>query len=309
MNLVSRRLPAASSNNSIRFVAAALIGPLVWLAAAGCAGAGLKWTNPFKPADDPPAIAHADTAFTDISLVDRRPVSASARPRVFGVNLSILHVKVLHADAPIMENVWNHLREDLLDSDTHLHLKRNGLRIGAGHVDDWDAIKAVFDGIESSLVNQAEPIRLPEWMPLDLELDLEPTSRMIFFLDRDGVLSGATWPESRMVFKIAHAIDRRYPDRVHLQIMPEVRQEQSGRRWLRTPIGLTQVARYNGRRFSELAFAVVLTPGQFLVLSPSESADVPGMIGRVFLTEQLDEGQFDSYIFIRPTIQEPASPS
>lgn len=292
------------SNRTIRVAVLILVAPLTSLASVGCQGEPLKWHNPFKSAAEPAALSDADTAFTDISLVDATPVSASAQPRVFRVELSILHVKVPHSDMGVMQAVWNHLREDVLDSDTQLLLQRNGLRIGAGHVDDWQAIKAIFDGIEGSIVNQAPPMRLPEWVPLDLELDLEPAARMIFFLDRDGILSGAQWPNCRKYFKIAHAIDRRYPDRIHLRVMPQVRQEVTGKRWLRTPVGWTEVATYDGRSYPELAFKVELQAEQFLLLAPGKSADVAGLIGHVFMTEKLDDGDYDSYIFIRPTIQE-----
>jgi len=276
------------------------------LSAIGCDGTPLEWRNPFQPRHEPAEIANADTGFTDPSLVDSTPLTASARPRVIRVNLSILHVKVPHSEAATMELVWNHLHEDMLDSETQRLLQRNGLRIGAGHVDHWAPIKAVFDSIEGAVVNQAEPVRLPEWVPLDLELDLAPTPRMIFFLDRQGDLSGASFPDCRKIFKIAHAVDRRHADRIHLKVMPEVRQSAVGKRWIRTPIGMSEVATYSGRQYRELAFKVELHAGQFLVLAPGKTADIEGLIGRVFLTETFDNEQFDSYIFIRPAVQESA---
>lgn len=256
-----------------------------------------------RPSAEPPEVASADTAFTPIDLVQSSQTPTAAPP-VRNIDLSVLHVKIPRSAAGRIENIWNHLREDVIDADTSLHLRRNGIRVGSGHTEGWDAIRAIVDAVPEARVNKADPVRMPQGAPLDLELDLEPADRTIFYLERDGVLSGADIPQGRKSLRLAQWIDRRHSDRVWISIVPQVRQLNEERRWVRTPAGLVEASGYGGRVYPSVGFSLELGPGEFCVIAAGEKSDISGLIGSVFLTEPTQEGPLLSYIFVRPSVEE-----
>ncbi len=277
------------------------------LAGIGC-GAPLRawWPTAEEPPSVPAPISSAENPFR-IPAESQAPAAAPLRAAPRTAELSVIHVKAPSRRAPLLEAVWSHLREDLLGSDAYRHLMSNGIRVGKGHADEWDAIRAIIDGIPDCRVNMGEPVNLPAMFPLDLELDLEPRDQTIFFLDRFGVLSGATWPASRNVLRVAYGFDPQDHQAVQLVVTPQVRQQATGRRWVRTDVGLSQVTTHQGRGYGELAVAVTLRPGEFLVLAPNERAVLSGLIGRAFLREVLADEAFDSMLFIRPAIADATS--
>lgn len=276
------------------------------LAGIGC-GAPLRawWPAPEEPPADSSPVSSADNPFLAAPGAQPAPAALRSAPRTAA--LSVVHVKAPARRAPLLEAVWGHLREDLLGSDTYRHLMANGIRVGKGHADEWNAIRAIIDGIPDCRVNMGEPVNLPALFPLDLELDLEPRDQTIFFLDRFGVLSGATWPASRNVLRVAYGFDPQDHLAVQLVVTPQVRQQATGKRWVRTDLGLSQVTTHRGRGYGELAVGVTLREGEFLVLAPNERAGLSGLIGRAFMREVVDDEAFDSLIFIRPAIADATS--
>ena len=216
--------------------------------------------------------------------------------------LTVLHVQVPRAAREQAQSLWNHLREDALDSATMLRLRRNGLRVGVGHGRWWDAIKTTLDALDGVRSTSPAPVRLPPDYPLALELDQQPREQTLFYMADDGILTGETWPGSRNVLRLNYGINLERPEQVHLTIVPEVRQRLDGFRWIRNEAGLTQMPNYNGRAFSAASFAVDLEPGEFLLVAPGPQADLYGLVGGVFLGSELDGRAYDSYVFLRADV-------
>ncbi|MBU0640407.1 MAG: hypothetical protein KKB50_16200 [Planctomycetes bacterium] len=270
---------------------------------AGCSGA---W-GPARTAEpNAPTLTSAsdaaDTAFA-VPVEATTPVAAPLRTLPLLNELNMLHIQVPRGQRLLAEKVWNHLRENGLDSETQLCLRRNGLRVGIGREQWWDAVKVALDAIEGARINRPDPIQMPPGFPLALELDTGPREQTLFFIDRDGILTGGTWPQSRNVLRVSYSIDPQQTDRVHLIVVPEVRQRLSGWRWIRTEAGLWQVPKHGGRAFPAAGFAVTLDPGEFVLLAPSEKGDLFGIVGGAFLTEERDGQYYDSYVFLRPVLR------
>ena len=124
----------------------------------------------------------------------------------------------------------------------------------------------------------------------------------LFFVERDGVLSGASWPQSRNVLLVTCGAAREQADLVQLFVAPEVRQRLPGWRWVRTESGLWQTPKRGGRLFDAAGFATTLAPGEFAVLAPSAQAEVYGLIGGALLIREEDGRRYDSYVFLRPEL-------
>ena len=283
------------------WVIAAMVVAL--LASLGCDLARPRWLGGGDSPDEPGSeqIADADTAFT---LLPPTPAATQQpqRPVRSTTVLSVLHVQIPHERRAAAEKVWNHLREDVLDSELALRLRRNGLRVGFGQAQWWDAIKAALDAIEGHRVSYMDAVRLPPGFPLGLELDTEPRDQTLFLVQPDGILSGDTWPQSRNVLLVTCGPDLQQAELVHLLVYPEVRQRLPGWRWVRTEAGLWQTPKQSGRIFHAASFSVVLGPGEFVLLAPSGDAEVFGLIGGAFLISEEDGRRYDSYVFLRPEL-------
>jgi hypothetical protein len=192
------------------------------------------------------------------------------------------------------------LREDVLDDETRLRLRQNGLRVGVGHAQWWEPIKVAMEAIEDHRVTFATSIRVPIGFPLSLELDSEPREQTLFCVGSDGVLSGTTWPDSRNVLRVVYGPDPRDAERVLLLAVPEVHQRREGWEWVRTESGLWQVPRQSMQRFEAAGFTLPLGPGEFVLVAPSENARIVGLLGQAFLTRASEGRRYNSYVFLRP---------
>jgi hypothetical protein len=276
---------------------------VVWLAAfpGGCVSSGAR-------IDDPTTLtAHANTAETmpDPDLPpDRNDDSAERdfvrRPSDPAFRLTVFHIQVPRDRAAGVHRVWDQLREDFVSTDQQLSLRLNGIRVGIGHSGWWQPIKHAFDEVTGNIVTMPQPVRMPAGFPLALELDNEPADQTLFFVGRDGVLSGDTWSESRNVLRVTIAADPRHPDRARIVVIPEVRRMDKGMRLVRTAAGMWQVPKMHARAFDAAGFDAVLAAGEFLLIGPSAGDLAYGLIGNAFLSREVEGTRYDSYVILRP---------
>lgn len=277
-----------------------------------CNGTALRWPWTSRPAPGStarptPAGSPATPTRPDdhpLTLVGKpAPAStAAARTIRFDVALTTLLVQIPRRDRTQTEAVWNHLREDVFDGRTALRLRQNGLRVGVGRAEWWEAVQTVLNSVPAVRSNEVTPVRVPPNYPLALELDTAPREQTLFFASDDGVLSGETWPQSRNVLRVSYELNLHNPERVRLVVVPEVRQHLDGWSWVKTDTGLAQVPNYAGRTFATAGFAAELEPGEFLLVAPTEASDGFGLIGSTFLTTQEDEQRFESFVFLRADV-------
>ena len=85
-----------------------------------------------------------------------------------------------------------------------------------------------------------------------------------------------------------------------MQVVPEVHQRQTGWEWVRTEAGLWEVPRQSKQTFHAAGFALTLSPGEFVLVAPSENSRIYGLLGRAFLTRECEGRHYNSYVFLRP---------
>jgi hypothetical protein len=271
-------------------------------ACCGCeAGKPAAWFPKLSADDDAPPTPVSNAV---PALAPPDASSNTASRRTTNVTLQPLLVQVPVAARDRTGPIWSHLREDVLDADAALGLDRNGIRVGVGRDRDWDQIKAALDSIEGLSVSEHRTVALRPGWPLALETDVKPRDQTIFFVDRDGIVSGETWPRSRNVLRLTCALHPRDPQRTVLTIVPEVRQELGGWRWVRTEAGIIQAPEYNGRAYAAAAFSVDLGRGEFVLIAPSERADVYGLVGGAVLSGESGQQRADSYVFLRVELKD-----
>ena len=294
-----RRHPCPECGQRAATAARWSAGALLFLLIGGCR----------LPAEAPPGVADvhraeggeelgSESAFRLVKADDAGQTGFSAAQLVY--ELAVLHVLIPRAEAAAIEKIWNFLREDPLDAETQQRLRQNGLRVGVGHTQWWEPIKAAIDAIDDHRVTFATPVRVPAGFPLSLELDHEPREQTLFYVGPDGILSGGTWPNSRNVLRVTYAPDMRDIQNVVVYVVPEVHQQQEGWEWVRTESGLWEVPRQAKQTFDAAGFAVTLGPGEFAVVAPSASSGIYGLLGGAFLTRVCEGRQYESYVFLRP---------
>lgn len=273
---------------------------LLALVLGGCQGASQAWWGMSADQPQPPQRAEADSPYVVARSVARPAAQRQPVERI-DVLLRVLYVQVPRSERTAITAMWEQLREDALDCETRARLHANGVRVGVGRTERWNAVQAALNAIEGARIHEFPPLRARPGFPLALELDAEPAGRTIFYLDRDGIISGDTWPASRRVLRVTYTLDVLDVDRVCLSVVPEVRRRVDFD-LLRGQDGLTMGPRRDGRAFAAAAFAVALGPSEFVLMAPGEKADVFGLVGGVFLTERLDGRPHNSYVFLRADV-------
>lgn len=269
------------------------------LVCTGCELTSTNWLQPARPvAETHEEVEDADTGFTPIPVFHSE-LKTPEKP-LLAYELAILHILVPRGQEAAVEKIWNFLREDALDADTQLRLRQNGLRVGVGHAEWWEPIKAALDAIEDHKVTFATPVRLPIGFPLLLELDVEPREQTLFYVGRDGILTGSTWPESRNVLRVAYVPDPHDADQVILFAVPEVHRRVDGWEWIRAEAGLRADPRRSMQTFDVAGITVTLAPGEFVLIAPSENSRIYGLLGGAFLTRVSQGRHYYSYVFLRP---------
>jgi hypothetical protein len=256
-----------------------------------------------------PPPGESATKPADIAAVPAPPTEEVLRavaPPLFqqlDVRLRVLNVRVPQDGRAQAAALWDHLDENALDSATLWRLHCNGLRTGVGRTERWAAVQSVLNDIPGTIVYELQPLRVLPGMPVGLELDTQQRDQTVFYVERDGVVSGDIWPASRRVLRVAYTLDTQQVDRVFLTLVPEIRQtdgtalsytEESG--WVRGP-------RLHGRAFAPAGFALLLRSDEFVVIAPGPKADLFGLVGGAFLTDRVDEKPYDSYVFVRAEVQ------
>jgi hypothetical protein len=272
---------------------------LFLLASYGCQTPAPTGSEPAEPSAKAVAGSPADdSAFTLVNADETAQVSPQA-PRLVH-QLAVLHVLVPEQGEATVEKIWNFLREDAFDAETESRLRQNGLRIGVGHAQWWAPIKTALDGIDDHRVTFEGTVRVPVGFPLSLELDSEARGQTLFYVGSDGILSGGTWPDSRNVLRVSYVPDVHDADNVVMQVVPEVHQRQSGWKWVRTEAGLWEVPRQSKQTFQAAGFVLTLSPGEFVLVAPSENSRIYGLLGRALLTRECEGRHYNSYVFLRP---------
>jgi hypothetical protein len=269
---------------------------LACLLLIGCNNLALAPTAEAPPTPAPGKLGRLAFAAPVATAAD------SPTPVQVDVCLMILHVQTPRAARAAAAGVWDLVREDALDSGTVARLNSNGVRVGIGQIARWDAVKDIFNASEKSRVYELPPLRNRPGVPLALSLDTSPHDQTIFFLDDDGILSGASWPASQKVLRVSYGLDMQQRETVRLMVVPEIRQELSPALSYTKGEGWAAGPRREGRAYASAAFEVPLSSEEFVLIGPGEKADVFGIVGGAFLTDLLNGERYDAYVFIRAEV-------
>lgn len=279
---------------------------LFWCASgftlAGCGPVRIDWFEP-RPAvpESTSDLPDADQIFAN-APADAHPANPLPSPHA-QIVLTLLNVQVPREQRSSVAPLWQLVREDALPHESARLIRANGIRAAVGKAERWADVRAILDAAPGRRVRPFDSLRLPAGYPLALELDAGPHDQTIFFVQRDGVLTGEAWPASRNVLRVTYLPVQRDANRLRLELVPEVRQRLPGYRWVRAEGGLLQSPEYDGRAYGAAGFSVELSPSEFVVLSPSEQSATPSLIGAALFARQQDDSPMDTYLFLRVDVE------
>ncbi len=252
--------------------------------------------------DDPDAKAAAEVAPDGVESESvSREVLAGPAPAQMRV--AAFNVLIPRGSEGEVRAIWRHLREDVIAADLASRLRANGLRVGVGNARWWTAIRSSLERVEGVRVSASAPLRQRVGAPLTLELDTEPRDQTIFQIGADGMLSGNTFPASRNLLRVLYQPDARPSGRIWVSVTPTIRQELGGQRWQRTAQGIALAPNEHTTTIDSAAWALWLERDEFLVVAPSESGSLDGLLGDALLSAQLDGKAYSSFLFFRPEVE------
>ena len=254
-------------------------------------------------------VAPAQRFGTEANPLSRHGMEPDPSPRPSRVRLvvkfDVIRIEVPEGTVSDSRTLWNHLRDDAVAAERQALMVRNGLRLGVGTEGSWPPIKAFFDAIATTVgspVVNTSSVTLANPYPLEIELSPKPLDQTVFYYRADQTLAGSSWPASRNILRVEHAIDIDDVSRLQLRVVPEIRQQKREMRWVRTPHGLHQVPMYYGLLLNELAVRLTLAKGEFLVIGPSGRIDRANLLGRLFLSRIVDAKRWESLYVVKPTV-------
>jgi len=241
-------------------------------------------------------------------LVNGRPmITESDRPSELGhredaVTLQITF-EVLRVDLPVRGirhslKVWNHVDETQSDPRLTALLARNGLRVGTATADVWPALRVLFEANDAKSLHTRYVVQ--SGGPLNLCIGELAGGESVFDYRRDGRLLGRTFDGGTKFLHIDYALDPADPVRTILKVTPEIRKFSAGKHWQSVDGHIRETPRYEGEVFSELGAVLSVGPGDFLVIGPSETAELESLVGSRFLTSEANNVTYETVICVTP---------
>ncbi|MCP4589674.1 MAG: hypothetical protein GY842_02925, partial [bacterium] len=136
--------------------------------------------------------------------------------------------------------------------------------------------------------------------PLSLRLGELEDGDSVFAYRRDGRLVGRTFDGGTKFLHIDYALDPTRPERTMVRVTPELRKYSASRHWQNIDGRLREAPRYEGELYDELGTDARLEPGEFLVIGPSETAELRSVVGSRFLTTPRNNLTYETVICLTP---------
>ncbi len=277
----------------------------------GCAEWSWRWPGVFAspssaPAENPPPAKVEPVE--PVTEAQARPDLSSERLRLprepirLKISFHVLHIQARQGVFSRSNLVWNYLDEETLSADVSSHLRRNGLRVAKGAVTIWPAIKDLLE--EHSTGTRAQEIIVAPPAPLEIETSVEPRDQVLFVVRPDRRLKGGDFVNSTNLLRVEYFMALDDWRSLELEVMPEIRlplyrqpRKLTAEGWVYHPIEQPGVV------LRELAFRVKMSPGEFLLIGPSQQSEAGHYAGSLLLRDETEDGWTESIYVITPRVE------
>lgn len=198
-----------------------------------------------------------------------------------------VELSVVKIDAPVggiaaATRLWELVDQNAIPAALATAMRDNGFLIGVGRDEVRQAIAKVLRGIEGVRSRDSQ-VLVAEARSIDMQIRSEERDETVFYVGRDGQMTGHSFESARPLFKIEFDVLPETPDRIRLRLVPELRQPDGPARWEQVEGEFQLRPEYRGRIFRDLAVEAIIPPRGFLLVGPTRDVSATPLIGRPFL--------------------------
>ena len=266
---------------------------------------GVVMVRPDRPDDDPaPGVTR--------SSVDPQSGTVATATQVLSMDAYVISVP----DGTVSRSnpFWKRIDEQggMLRTGGHDLLRRNGVRIGLGRLDEWSYFKQIID--EHPATTQIYSLVSLGGRSVELEMKKDVAVQNIWYYNDAGRLIGRTYENCQNLWSVGFASVPRHPDHVRVGVSPLVRSlrkrlEVVMRRARPEDPPEREILYRSPEYLFDLAVEADVPPGRFLVVAPSEEATA-GTLGEAFLmTAGLGQRVERVILMVPRTIEATARPA
>jgi hypothetical protein len=271
----------------LRFASLAIILPVL----AGCAAAPKQ---PAQQSSLPAAAESKDGVITAAAMIDTdssAPRDAQpAVPLVF--QLVCYQITVPIGAVSRNEEFWKRIDEQCIDPGRYDLLRRNGMRIGEAPVSEFENIRRLLDQHPASGRSMGTIGADARNIELDMNKDV-PFQTVCYYNDNNA-LSGRSFDKCQNIMNISYQRTPRTLGEMRLAITPMVRSLR--KRLEFTAMNEEMEIKYVAPQKFYLNIIIDLPMDRFLVLAPSDSADLPTLIGHQFFVKDEPAEQMEQVL-------------
>jgi len=274
----------------IRRLSTGLVGPIFCVSYFGCAQ-----PNP----QPPPVESPASVGDPSLQGVKSPVLDSSEGPRaVFSrptqrliVEFRVHLISAPHETFGDESRLWSIASIALPDAAMNLRSRANGFRAAIGRESDREALMQYLDGVEGIKLRMDQV--MPDIdRPVTLEIGIGPVWSSIFYYDRSGKLHGVDLEEAVPRWILRFEMRSANLKEVWVEATPEIEQPPGPAKWARDENGvLREMAQERRQSYSDLTIAAQIPEGGFLVLGLAAEAKDSPVLGRIFFSEQFNEGK------------------
>jgi hypothetical protein len=263
---------------------------LVALALSGCAGGKKSGPTVLNQS------THADSKDGVISAVQMD--SPEGGPKDAQPNVPIVFQLVCYqltipaGTVSRNEDFWKRIDENVLSPGAYDLLRRNGMRIGEAPVSDLESLRNMLQEVDGS-GKQMGTIGA-DVKNVELTMRKEVPFETVNYYGRNNELSGRTFDKSENIFNISYRRTPRKLDQMRLSLVPMVRSMKKR---------LEYTAKNDEIEISYIApvkfymdITVDLPMDKFLVLAPSDTSELPTIIGHQFFIQDQAAEQMETVL-------------
>lgn len=256
-----------------------------------------------------PLLASGCSFIDRHATADSKSPLSQCSPSADSVTLEIFFARGPLGNATINGKLWNEIDEQRLPAEVRRRLLENGFRAGVvgGHVPDDLARLLTLTDKQTNSGKEPAPVRLDADPNVNLrvlqarvgkrnEVICSGTYEQLPLLERErDQVRGHTYSqaEGRLALKAFPET----PNRVQLELVPEVHYGEQQPRWVGSDGILRLDAGKPRKVFDDLQLRVTLAPGEMLVMT--SLPDKPGSLGHYFFTQPTSEQQSQQLLVTR----------
>ncbi len=265
---------------------------------AGCLGPSPTQPNASRSADrDNASESSASTSSPPAARTRTDSIDAVETPR------KVYQIQMYRVTAPRgtltrNENLWRAMDEEVLSLSTRDLLDKNGILAGVAPLSELDGL---MDVLESPEITQSSLIGTRA-VRFEIEMRRGVRQQTLMWFDQTGALRGRDYDQSTNLLAVSFRQTIRRPDHVSITLAPLVRSErrqlQIGPQGGEREIQFTQP-----ESIYDLGASVDLPLDHFLLIAPSQQANLDSSVGRHFFTQDEPEQRLEIALLIVPTVR------